>query len=340
MNVEICTEPARWDAYVEASPEASNYHRWVWKEVIEKTYGHQSYYLAALDNGALAGLLPLFMIKSRVFGRFLVSVPFFSYGGVLANRGEAREALLLKAVELAQGLGARHIELRQGTACDMSWQDVTAKVTMAVPLPARAEELWNRLSSKMRQRVRFARKQGLRVQWGGSESVGAFYRLFATNMRNLGTPVYPRAWFENIVRDLPDGVRILTLSDGGEAVAAGLVTAFRDTLELPWSGSLPESRPKQSVVLMFWTVLEWAIEHGYRWMDFGRCTRGSGVYEFKQLWLCEERPLHWYYWLATGVPVPELRPSNPRYHWASSVWKHLPLSVANWLGPYIVRSIP
>jgi serine/alanine adding enzyme len=340
VNVELCTKQPLWDAYVEASPLASNYHRWVWRGVIEKTYAHRAYYLTALDDGAVAGLLPLVMIRSHMFGDFLVSMPFFSYGGVLATSAEARDSLLRRAVELAGELGARHIELRQGPASDLGWQDVTAKVTMVVPLPPRAEELWNRLSSKMRQRVRFARKQGLAVRWEGREALAIFYQLFATNMRDLGTPVYPQSWFENIMRDLGDEVRIVSVWDQEKPVAAGLVTPFRETVELPWSGSLLESRRKQSVVLMFWSVLEWAMEHHYRWVDFGRCTRGSGVYEFKQLWLSEERPLHWYYWLAPGVAVPDLRPSNPRYRLATSLWKHLPLPVANRLGPHIVRSLP
>lgn len=342
MNVEVCKDPALWDAFVDGFCEATNYHLWAWKEVIEETYGHKGYYLVATAEKKIEGVLPLFWMRSRIFGRFLISIPFFSYGGVLAKTTEARQALLDRAIELARDLGAHHVELRDTRAFDDNekWQHVTPKVTMVVPLTETVEEYWGKLSSKMRQRVRSATKHGLSSEWGGLEAVDGFYSVFAANMRDLGTPVYPREWFHNICRRFPEKTRILTIRDGARIVASGIVTEFREGVELPWSGSLTEYRQKQAAVLMFWALLEWAIKQRYRWVDFGRCTRGGGVYQFKQHWLCEERPLHWYYWLAPGVSVPQLRPDNPRFRLAVRVWKRLPKGVTNWLGPHIVRSIP
>jgi FemAB-related protein (PEP-CTERM system-associated) len=340
MKVEMFGDAARWDSYVASVPEASNYHRWAWRMAIEETFGHRSYYLAATDNGEVRGVLPLIRMKSRLFGHFLVSMPFFSYGGVLASAPEARDALLARAAELARELGVSHVELRQGNAQSMAWCDATPKVTMELSLPNSVETLWKGLSSGMRNKIRNAQKNNLRVEWGGAESVETFYEIFSTNMRNLGTPVYPQRWFSNLCKQFPEEVKILTLWDHDEAVASGLVTIYRNALELPWSATLPESRKKYSAVLMYWTLLEWAISKGYRSVDFGRCTKGSGVYEFKRHWNSEERPLHWYYWLASGAQVPELRPDNPRFRLATRIWKHLPVAVANLLGPRIVRSIP
>jgi len=340
MNVEIYDDPSRWDSYVASMPEASNYHRWRWKIAIEKTFGHASFYLAAVNHGEIKGVLPLVEMKSRLFGHFLVSMPFFSYGGVLASTPEARDSLLAKATDLAHELGASHVELRQGSPQPLNWADTTPKVTMEIPLPENVETLWGGLSSGMRNKIRNAQKNKLRVDWGGEESVQTFYEIFSTNMRNLGTPVYPQRWFRNLCREFPEEVKVLTLWDQDEAVASGIVTCFRDTLELPWSATIPESRKKYSAVFLYWTLLEWGILNGYRRVDFGRCTKGSGVYEFKRHWNSQERPLHWYYWLDSGTQVPELRPDNPRYRFATQVWKRLPVAVANLLGPRIVRSIP
>jgi FemAB-related protein (PEP-CTERM system-associated) len=341
MKVEVCKDSTVWDAYVEASPNAGNYHRWVWKQVIETTYGHQAYYLMASENGALLGILPLFLIRSRLFGHSLVSMPFFSYGGVLANSAEARHHLLAEAVELGRNLGVRHIELRQGSDSlgETGWYDTTAKVTMLVSLPASVEEHWTRISARLRKRIRYASKHGLTSQWGGGEAVDLFYPIFASNMRNLGTPVYPRNWFENMCQYAPE-IRILSVWDEGRPVAAAFVTPFRGVLELPWAASLPESRERFSPLLLYWNLLEWAIENGYRCVDLGRCTPGSGNHQFKRHWICEEKPLHWYHWLASGERLPEMHAENPRYRLAVRVWQHLPLGVANWLGPRVVRSIP
>lgn len=340
MKVEFIQDASRWNAYTEKFAAASIYHRWVWGKLVEETFGHEAHYLAASSNATVEGLFPFVKMKSRLFGQFFVSMPFSSYGGVLAATPEAQNALLAEAARFARESGARYVEMRQGDHCDAQWLDRTPKVTMVVELPATVEELWNRLSSGMRNKIRNARKQGLRVEWGKGEMVGPFYRIFARNMRDLGTPVYPKRWFQNLCRCLPDDVEIVTVWDGAQPVGAGLTISHGQTVEFPWSSTLRESRKKYSAVLMYWALQERAVEKGYRRVDFGRSSPGSGTHEFKRHWMCEEIPLHWYYWLPSGAAIPELRPENPRYRLATQLWRRLPVPVANWLGPRIVRAIP
>jgi serine/alanine adding enzyme len=340
LKVELCRDPAAWDAYVREAPGASNCHLWRWKQVIEQTYGHYTYYLMGTRGAEVQGVLPLARMKSRIFGHFLVSLPFVNYGGVLASTEDAWQALLEKATELARELDVQHVELRQGTTLGGNWKETTAKVAMVVQLPKTADELWGSLSSRLRNKVRNAQKHGIIARWGGTELVGSFYSVFAVNMRDLGTPVYPRSWFENVYRAAHEDSKILTLWKNSQPVAATMVTTFRDGVELPWIASIPQERKSYSTVLLYWTALEWAVRNGYLRVDLGRCTPGGGVYQFKKQWNCTENLLHWYYWLAPGVPLPHLRPDNPRYRLAVRLWRHFPLTLTNWLGPRIVRSIP
>jgi len=340
MNVELIQDACRWNACTDNFPEASIYHGWVWGQLVEETFGHRAHYLTAFSDGATQGVLPFVSMKSRLFGQFLVSMPFSSYGGVVAKTAEARNALLEEAARFAQQSGARYVEMRQGVACDVQWLDKTPKVTMVVELPGSVEELWNRLSTGRRNMVRNAKKQGLRVQWGRSEMVNSFYHVFSRNMRDLGTPVYPKSLFENLCRCLPDKVEIMTVWDGNQVIGAGLTISHRRTVELPWASTLRETRKKYPADLMYWALQERAIQNGYRYVDLGRSSRGSGPHQFKQHWLGKEIPLHWYYWLPSGAAIPELRPENPRYRLATQLWRHLPVPVANWLGPKIVRAIP
>lgn len=341
VSMELSAGREAWDAYVHASPHASPYHLWMWRDVLTETYGHTPHYLAAWRDGSITGILPLVEIKSFVFGHSLVSLPFCSYGGVLADDGEVRDRLLASAAELAQDLKVRHLELRQNRAFESGpgWHGVAAKVLMTVPLPEAADTMFASLSSRLRNKVRAARKNGLRPEWGGCELLEAFYSVFAENMRDLGTPVYPRALFANLLKHNP-ACRFLVLRDGTEAVATTLLMPFRETVELPWIASRSASRKKYSTVLLYWSALEWAIENGHRRVDLGRCTRGSGTYQFKTQWNCEETPLPWYYWLPRGGGIPELRPDNPKFRMAIQLWKRLPLPLANALGPRIVRAIP
>lgn len=340
LKVELASQAEPWDHYVEATAPDSLYHRWAWKEIIEESFGHRAFYLAAIGDGEIAGVLPLVQMRSRLFGNFLVSVPFSSYGGILADTSDARDSLLFRAMDLGRELGARHIELRQTRADALPWQCASSKVTMEIDLPATADEYWKRLSSGMRNKIRQAQRHNLIIEWGGAEAVPAFYDIFAINMRNLGTPVYSRTFFENQLRHLPDHIRILTIRDANKPVAAGFLTAHRTTFELPWSASLPESRKKYSHVLMFWALIQKAIEEGFRRVDLGRCSPGGGTYEFKRHWNPVERPLHWYYWLPPGTSLPHLRPDNPKFALAAKIWQRLPLAFTNVLGPRIARSIP
>ncbi len=340
MNIEFVTHFAPWDEYALRMAPDDLYYRWAWREIIQETFGHEPYYLAAVEGGKISGVLPLVSIRSRLFGNSLVSMPFFSHGGILAETQQAREKLLSGAAELAGELHARHIELRQGDECEIPWVGQSFKVRMEINLPPTVDEYSSGLSSSRRKRIRYNLKQGFHAEWGGLEAVPIFYTIFATNMRNLGTPVYPREFFENQIRRFPDNIRILTLRDGTNPVAAAFLTAHRDTLELPWAASLPEARKREAPMVMYWTLIQRAIEDGFKKVDLGRCSPGSGNHVFKKHWNPVERPLHWYYWLAPGASIPQLRPDNSKFKLAVELWKRLPLRIANGLGPHVVRSIP
>jgi serine/alanine adding enzyme len=340
MKVEIIEDPEIWNNCVSKFAPKRTYHLWSWRKVIEETFGHRSYYLAAIDENGVRGILPLVLIKSKLFGRSLISIPFFSYGGVLADSDEAREKLLEAAAQCARELGAGHVEVRQGDECNISWVSASPKVTMEIELPDTVDEYLKGLSTSRRKRARYNLKRGFRAEWAGIEGLPTFYRIFAANMRNLGTPVYPRDFFENQFRHFPDDLNVVSLWDGRKAVAAGILTAHGKTLELPWAASLEEYRKQETPAVLYWSVIEKAILQGYRSLDLGRCTKGSGNWAFKRHWNPVERPLHWYYWLRPGTAIPELRPDNLKFRVAINLWKRLPLIVANGLGPRLVRSIP
>jgi serine/alanine adding enzyme len=340
MNIQLTNDSVGWDEYARKIAPDNLYYQWVWREVIQETFGHEAYYLIATDVGTICGALPLVAIRSRLFGNSLVSIPFFSSGGLLADSEEVRNELLAHAAELAREQNARHIELRQGDECEIEWVRTSIKVRMELKLPSTADDYLSQLSSSRRKRLRYILKHGLDAEWAGMDAVPAFYEIFATNMRNLGTPVYPRVFFENQIRHLPDHVRVLIVRDAGKPVAAAFLTSHGATLELPWAASLPESRKKEAPMIMYWTIIQRAIEEGFKTLDLGRCTPGSGNYMFKQHWNPVERPLHWYYWLAPGTSIPHLRPDNSKFKLAVELWKRLPLIVANGLGPHVVRSIP
>jgi FemAB-related protein (PEP-CTERM system-associated) len=340
-------DEARWNGFVLAHPEAEKYHLYGWRRVIVKSFGHPTHYLLAETGGETRGVLPLAQIKSRLFGHFLVSLPFFNYGGVLAADTEAEKALFHRAVELARELGAQHLEVRH--LAPLAWFSANGagghyftrrhKVSLRLALPGSAEALWNSLRSKLRSQVRKPLKEGCTAAVGGAELVGEFYRVFAQNMRDLGTPVYSRRLFESVLAEFPGAARIGVVRHQGQPIAAGLVMGFRDILEVPWASSLRAHSRLAPNMLLYWSLLEFACQAGYRRFDFGRSSPESPACRFKEQWGAQPVALSWHYWSAEGR-VADLSPGNSRFGLAIALWRRLPLGLANSLGPGIVKYLP
>lgn len=333
-------EAAAWDAYVAGHAGATGYHRMGWTRVAHRAFGHVAYSLAAYDGAGIAGVLPLVHIRSRLFGRFLVSLPFVNYGGVLADSTEASQALIEEAEDLLRRTGADSIELRHVGSPRLGLSAKLHKVTMLLDLQNDPDALWRGLRDKVRNQVRKARKFGLTVEQGGTELLRDFYDVFAVNMRDLGTPVYGRYFFETIMDEFPEDTRIVAVRDGGTVVAAALCYAHDTTFEVPWASSLRTHRDRCPNNLMYWHCIESACREGFTVFDFGRSTRDSGPWRFKAQWGAREVPLSWEYLLADGAPLPDLTPSNARYGLAVRLWQHLPVALTRFIGPHIVRSIP
>jgi serine/alanine adding enzyme len=339
VGIERWTDGAAWDHYVERRPAASGYHLWNWRRVFEGVFGHEAIYLTAVRSGAIVGVLPLVAFRSVLFGRFLVSLPFVNYGGVVADDDATAQALVDHAAIVARETRASHVELRHVERRFPRLAPKQHKVAMVLPLPSTADALWAALDRKVRNQVRKAEKSGLVAEVGGAAQLGDFYTVFARNMRDLGTPVYSRRLFETVCALFPDRTAVVVIRHEGRPVAAGFTWRWRQRVEVPWASSLREFNAMAPNNLLYWTVLRQAIAGGATSLDFGRSTPNEGTYHFKKQWGAEPMPLCWEYDVVAGA-LPDQSPKNPKFGLAIRAWQRLPLGVANWLGPRIVGSIP
>ncbi|QOZ54563.1 FemAB family XrtA/PEP-CTERM system-associated protein [Bradyrhizobium sp. CCBAU 53338] len=332
-----------WQGYVERASQASLYHALGWRDVLQHSFGHRSWYLMARYRGETRGVLPLVEMKSSLFGHSLVSLPFLDYGGVLADGPEYEAALTTAAVDLATKRSAQHVELRQSTAAtrpsEDGWMLRQHKAALVIPLDADADMHWSRLNSRLRGKIRKAEKSDATFSIGTLEVLSDFYRVFCLNMRNLGTPVYSLAFFKNVLRFAEDAT-VLIVHREGRPAAAAIALRRNGLVELPWICSDYSQSSFYVNEYLYWSALQWACQSGAHELNLGRCSVDGGVFRFKQQWNPEVRPLFWYYWAPPGVTPPELSPSNPRYAVAIHCWKKMPLALANRLGPWIVRNIP
>ena len=327
------------DAYATDRPAATAYHRPGWLRIITRAFRHRTTCLIAESGGQIAGVLPLAFLSSRLFGRYAVSLPFVNYGGVVADTPEAQRALIEAAVDATARTGASYLELRHTSRSSPALQARSHKVAMTMPLEATSEQQWQRLDKKVRNQVRKAEKSGLQVQVGHVELLRPFYEVFARNMRDLGTPVYSRRFFDEVLTTFPEASRVFVVTSDARPVAASIVHWHRDRIEVPWASAIRDFNPLCANVFLYWQMLRFACDRRFRTFDFGRSTPGGGTYRFKEQWGAAPTELVWEYWTAAGVPIPDRSPDNPRVALAVKAWQHLPVPVANALGPSIVRNI-
>jgi FemAB-related protein (PEP-CTERM system-associated) len=328
-----------WNRFV-ATKGASGYHAWEWRGVFERAFGHDTIYLAALRDGLIEGILPLVLIDSWLFGRGLFSLPFLNYGGVVAVNDAVARALLAEASSIAKDRNCRSLELRHTTPQFTELPSKRHKVAMLLPLADDSERMWNALDRKVRNQIRKAQKSELSAEVGGLELLDDFYRVFARNMRDLGTPVYGRRLFAEVLTTFPMQARIHVVRRAGAAIAAGISYRTRSTVEVPWASSLREHNSLCPNHLLYWSIIEHAIGERCTSLDFGRSTPHEVTFKFKEQWGATPRPCHWEYYLPSGQPLPNTSPTNPKFSLAIAAWKKLPVGLATWLGPSIVRGIP
>lgn len=335
-----------WDDYVSRNPRAALYHHYCWRRIIEDAFGHQChYYVARNQAGRICGVLPSVKLGSKLFGRFSVSLPYFNYGGPLADDQHSLLKLMEAAGADARKLGLRHIEYR---SCEDGYPlpGSERKVSMIMRLPADQDSLEQNLGSKVRAQYKQANQYSPVLKFGGWELLDDFYQVFARVMRDLGTPVYGKSFFETILRHQNKRATIVCVYIDNQAVAAGFLLGFRDMLEIPWAAALREYNHCNVNMWMYRQILGFAIDSGYGYFDFGRSTVDAGTYRFKKQWGAKPLQNIWYYQFpdeASGTreeALPALNPENPRFRLAIAAWKRMPLFVANRLGPRIVKNLP
>jgi FemAB-related protein (PEP-CTERM system-associated) len=339
VTVSGIDEP-EWEPYVLAHPEATVDHSWAWRSIFEEVFGHRTAYLAARRDGAVVGVLPLVLFQSRLFGRAVISLPFLNYGGLLADDESAAAALSAEATQIGRQFKAAHVELRHQRAQLAPAPCRQHKLRLTRALAATVDGLWADTDRKVRNQVRKAQKENLTAVSGGVELLGEFYDVFARNMRDLGTPVYPRGLFTETLRVFGSAARVHVVRGGGRAMAAAVALTFRDTVLVPWASSLREFRPLCPNMLLYWSMLEEATVNGLRVFDFGRSSPNGGTHQFKLQWGASEAPLYWEYPYLAGGAIPDHGPTNPKFQRAIAVWRHCPLWLTNAVGPHVVRAIP
>ncbi len=329
---------ALWDAFVMACPQATFFHRSAWQQVMREVFRHDTHYLFAHEGGRVTGVLPLAQMKSMLFGNALTSLPFAVYGGVAADDEATASALEAEAQGLAQQLGVDHLELRQLQRKHEGWPRQELYVTFRKEILAEEEANMLAIPRKQRAMVRKGIKNGLKSEI--DPGVDRFFKLYADNVHRHGTPALSRRYFEALRRHFGSDSEVLTVTGpDGQLLSSVLSFYFRDEVLPYYAGDDWAARDLAANDFKYWELMRRSCARGLKTFDYGRSKVGTGPYSFKKNWGFEPTPLHYEYRLYKRDAVPQNNPANKKYKLMIETWRRLPLGFANWLGPFVVRSL-
>jgi len=343
-------QDSQWDEFVTTHPAGTFFHLSAWREIIAKCFGYEPMYLYTHELGQIRGILPLFLIKSLLFGRSLVGMPWGVYGGILASDEKSGRMLLEESMRLAREHQVRYLELRGNPYSDFdvksiangsgsSWSRKNIYVTFVGEITATDEANLARIPRKQRRMVRQGEKNGLKAIFDNGR-LREFYDVYAESVHNLGTPVFGYSYFQNLVGAFGHRCKVLVIEHEGKVIAGVMSFFYRDQVLPYYGGALKESVHMAPNDFMYWELMRHAAAQGYKVFDFGRSKEGTGSFNFKRHWGFEPRPLPYWCYSPSGQGIPDTSPLNPKLQWAIKIWRGLPLPVTKSLGPHIVRHLP
>ncbi|GGW62590.1 FemAB family XrtA/PEP-CTERM system-associated protein [Alishewanella tabrizica] len=324
----------KWDEFVDQDPNGSFFHLSNWQHVLIRL-GHQCYYLYAMAEGNIVGVLPLARVRSRLFGDSLISTPFCVYGGALGS-DEVKRFLEQQAIELANKLQVDHLELRYQKPQNNNLETRSQHAYFTCSLAANQELILAGIKKKQRAVVRQSLSQPLSITF--DQSTDDFFDTYSESVRNLGTPVFAKSYFQSLLHYFPEHTEILTVRKDGKAVSSVLSFFYKGQVLPYYGGGIKAARELKSNDYMYFQLMCHAkVNKECNSYDFGRSKLDSGAYQYKKHWGMEPQLLPYQFHLVTAKKLPNLSPKNPKYQFFIKAWQRLPLSVSQWLGPMLSR---
>ena len=329
---------ALWDGFVLACPNATFFHRAGWQNIVRDVFGHDTYFLYAEADGHIQGVLALGHVNSWLFGNSLTSLPFVVYGGVAVLSSEAADVLELEAQQIARRLGVAHLELRNVNPRHVEWPTQGLYVTFRKEILPQEDANLQAIPRKQRAMVRKGIKNGLVSEI--DSGVDRFFDLYADNVHRHGTPAMPKRYFEALRAEFGADCDVLTVTaSDGRALSSVMSFYFRDEVLPYYAGDDESARDLAANDFKYWELMRRSCARGLKLFDFGRSKQGTGSYSFKKNWGFEPTPLHYEYCLYKRDAIPQNNPSNAKYKLLIAAWRRMPIGLANWLGPHIVRNL-
>jgi len=336
----------KWSEFIETHQNSSIYHTLEWKKVLEDTYGYKPHYLLAKnDTDEITGILPLFEVKSFIFGNRLVSLPFSYCAGALYTDMDSAAKLLDYAIDLTIEQDFDYLELKQGLSdLDESKLVKTEEyVTSILKLSKNSDDIWKNVKRDKKRGIKKAQKEGVVVrEIRNKEELKEFYTMVLETRKGQGVPPYPFSFFENMYKYMKDSLKIFFSYYKDNPVAGGIFQLHKNKVLYGYGMTRKEEALLKlyPMNLLIWKAIEWACKNNYTMFDFGATPiKQESLLYFKSSWGAETQKVPYYYFLNRIKEPLVFNPISSRFKLMTTIWKKIPIPIAKRIGPYIIRHV-
>jgi CelD/BcsL family acetyltransferase involved in cellulose biosynthesis len=338
VTVDPLTDSA-WSELVERAPATTIFHHPSWLRLLREQYGYSiSAWCVTGGDGRLAAGLPVALVRSRLTGARLISLPFSDACEPLYDpvAGLEPAALALAVAKERDRLGLS-LEVRSRLVGAPEEVVVQRYAQHRLRLDPDVERVEHRFAkSQVRRGIAKAIREGVTIERHGDRAaLGRFYAMHMATRQRQGVPTQPRRFILGFAElfDAGLGFVLLARRQGSDIAGAVFLTAG-GTLTYKYGASRRRHLAARPNNLLFMEAIRWGCEHGQRILDFGRTDLGNeGLLAFKRSWGAEESPLRYTY---LGARRPDLAQGLPRRA-ISFVIQHTPPTFGRLVGEVLYR---
>lgn len=349
-NLVHCFQPltdARWDAFLQAHPNASVFHSSPWLKALNKTYGYEVVGYTTSDTQELENGLVFCRVNSWLTGPRLVSLPFSDHCEPLIS---SENAATIVAEILSQEFNRdrrAYVEVRPLEAFELVNQRQRTRIPYVfhqLDLTPDVDVIFRKFhKSSIQRKIRKAETEKLVYGEGTTDALlDQFYALFKQTRKRHRIPPPPRQWFVNLMRTFGDALKIRVAYKNDRAVAAMITLRYKDTLVYKYGASEPEFHRFGAMHLLYWKAIQESKRIGLRKFDFGRTDADQqGLITFKSRWGAKHSSLTYLRYSVSGSSTHFF--DLPTTKWKSRVAKyavsHLPYSLVSRVGQLLYPHI-
>jgi hypothetical protein len=329
-----------WERYLQENPDSIAWQSYEWSTVLRNHYRFDFHPIVVLDGSQIRGILPLYHMKN-VFGKdMLISVPYAVAGGIVADNDEARGMLLDKAIELSRMYNSCGITLKQyKVRIDRQLRTDGNYYNRELDLTSGMDAIWNGLAETNREQIETSKNSAYKLEYPSAD-LDIFYNMLLTHHHGRGIPCVGREWIKDLIGFKMYSLAVLKLN--GSVVAATMIKEFKDTVSFPFT-CVPDKQGKTGVAeyRLYWELISRFASEGKRIFHSGRIPRTDQTDPYRLGWGGVQYDYYYQYYPDSSTTTTEYAKRKGRKRdLFESCWKKMPLTMAGFLGPRIVKHFP